>query len=178
MKSAPADAEPQLAEETAVLRRELGAKVFVAAHHYQVLFGATHLNPWQFVSGTALGLMFAWWYARTRSLIPSLAGHALANAAVVGHQSLGFKVQGFNAGDPLASGGFQPFWFDALGLLFLAAGLWLFRVSTPPIQAEAGPLAEPSPLLAPPILVPENPESPPSPPPDAPRSAGGPTARY
>jgi hypothetical protein len=81
-----------------------------------MLFGLVHLNPWQFVSAFALGLMFAWWYARTRSLVPCLIGHALANAMVVGNSSLPFKVQGFNAGDPLASAGLQPAWFDAVGV--------------------------------------------------------------
>ena len=129
-----------------------------------MLFGATHLNPWQCVSGMALGLVFAWWYARSRSLIPSLVGHALANAMVVGHPLLWFKVRGFNAGEPFASPELQPLWFDALGVLFLAVGLCLFRLSTPPTPIEVGPAAEPPLLLAPPIIKPETPPPPPEPP--------------
>ena len=104
-----------------------------------ILFGAVHLNPWQFISAAGLGLMFAWWHARTQSLIPSLLGHALANATVVGHQSLPIKIRGFNAGESFGGTELQPFWFDALGLLLLAAGLWLFRVATPPIKARVEP---------------------------------------
>ncbi len=140
-----------------------------------LLFGASHLNPWQFMSGTALGLIFAWLYARTRSLIPCLAGHALANAAVLGHQAFWFKVRGFNAGDSLASPELQPWWFDALGVLFLAAGLWLFRISTPAIQVEPGPDTETPPLVAPPIIPPEASTSPPALPPEAPASDGAST---
>ncbi len=118
-----------------------------------MLFGATHLNPWQFVSGTALGFVFAWWYARTRSLIPSLTGHALANAAVVGHDLLWFKIPGFNAGDPFASTDLQPLWFDAVGLLFLILGLVLFRLTTRSLPAEAEPAPEAPPLLVPPVIT-------------------------
>jgi len=126
-----------------------------------MLFGTIHLNPWQFISAFGLGVMFAWWYARTQSLIPSLIGHALANATVVGHQSLPFRVRGFNEGEPFASTDLQPFWFDALGVLLLVAGLWLFRLSTPPIKACVGQSAEQPPPLVPPV-----PEVPPIIPPD------------
>ena len=108
-----------------------------------MLFGAVHLNPWQFVSAAGLGMLFAWWYTRTQSLIPSLLGHALANATVVGHQSLPFKVRGFNAGEPFGGSGHQPFWFDALGVALLLAGLWLFRRATPAASVSVEPRAEP-----------------------------------
>lgn len=110
-----------------------------------LLFGAVHLNPWQFISAAGLGLMFAWWYARTQSLIPSLIGHGLANAIVLGHQSLPFKIRGFNAGEPFGSTALQPFWFDALGVLLLVAGLWLFQRATPPIRGHADSSSPPPP---------------------------------
>jgi len=120
-----------------------------------MLFGAVHLNPWQFVSAFALGLMFAWWYARTRSLVPSLIGHALANAMVVGHAWLPFEVRGFNAGDPFAGTDLQPAWFDALGVLLLAAGLWLFCRATPTTLVRVEPSSgQPAPL------VPSGPDAP------------------
>ena len=43
------------------------------------LFGFAHLNPWQFVSGLALGGVIGWVYYRTRSLIPCMVMHAGAN---------------------------------------------------------------------------------------------------
>jgi uncharacterized protein len=122
-----------------------------------LLFGVMHLNPWQFVSASALGLMFAWWYARTRSLVPSLIGHALANAVFVGLAWLPFEVRGFNTGDPFAGTDLQPAWFDALGVLLLAAGLWLFHRATPATQLRLEPSSE-----QPPPPVPSGPDAPPT----------------
>jgi membrane protease YdiL (CAAX protease family) len=120
-----------------------------------MLFGLVHLNPWQFVSASALGLMFAWWYARTRSLVPSLIGHALANAMFIAHAWLPFEVRGFNAGDPFAGTALQPAWFDVLGVLLLAAGLWLFHRATPATRVRVEPSSE---QQAPP--VPSGPDAP------------------
>jgi membrane protease YdiL (CAAX protease family) len=129
----------------AFLQRFRGGSAFLLS---SLLFGAVHLNPWQFVSAFALGLMFAWWYARTRSLVPCLLGHALANAMVVGHGALPFKVRGFNAGDPFAGADLQPAWFDALGVLLLATGLWLFRRAT---RAACVRVESPSEQMPPPV---------------------------
>jgi len=126
----------------AFLRRfRVGAAFLLSS----MLFGLVHLNPWQFFSAFALGLMFAWWYARTGSLVPSMLGHALANAMVVGNASLPFKVRGFNAGDSFANADLQPAWFDALGVLLLAAGLWLFYRATPATRPGVEPPSEPEP---------------------------------
>lgn len=134
--------------------------LFKAFLFSSILFGAIHLNPWQFVSASALGMMFAWWYVRTRSLVPCLIGHALTNGIAFGHQSLPFKIKGFNAGDSFAFTGFQPLWFDLLGLVLLAVGLWLFRAATPPILPRAENPVAPTPVSSepnsglPPIISP------------------------
>ena len=101
-----------------------------------ILFGGIHLNPWQFISASGLGILFAWWYARTRSLIPSLIGHALVNGMVWLNPTLPFEIEGFNAGDPTGEAVLHPPWLDGLGLITLAAGLWLFGSATPPIRRE------------------------------------------
>lgn len=44
------------------------------------LFGAVHLNPWQFVPAFAMGLLGGWLVMRTRSLWPSVALHMGYNA--------------------------------------------------------------------------------------------------
>lgn len=120
--------------------------VFKAFLLSSMLFGAIHLNPWQFVSATTLGMMFAWWYARTQSLIPCLIGHALTNGIVLGHQSLPFKVEGFNTGAAFESTGSQPVWFNLLGLGLLAVGMWLFRIATPSFPPRAESPVIPAPV--------------------------------
>lgn len=47
-----------------------------------VLFGAAHLNIYQFVVGLMIGIPLGWLYERTRSLIPCIALHAAYNVSV------------------------------------------------------------------------------------------------
>ena len=35
-----------------------------------IFFGVLHLNPWQFIGATVLGILFAWWFVQTRSMLP------------------------------------------------------------------------------------------------------------
>jgi hypothetical protein len=70
-------------------------------------------------------------------------------------------VRGFNAGEPVGSPEFQPLWFDAVGLALLAAGLLLFRMSTPPIRPDIEPDVEPPPVQVPPVIVPDASQIPP-----------------
>ncbi|MCP4213906.1 MAG: CPBP family intramembrane metalloprotease [bacterium] len=48
-----------------------------------LLFGLAHLNPWQFIMAFALGLLSGWFYWKTRSIIPSILMHAIANSFAV-----------------------------------------------------------------------------------------------
>ena len=48
-----------------------------------LLFGLVHLNPWQAVGAVALGVLFGWWYVRTRSLTLCIFGHAVNNLIAV-----------------------------------------------------------------------------------------------
>lgn len=89
-----------------------------------LLFGAFHLNPWQFTGAVVLGGVFAWWFVKTRSLLPCLFGHALNNGLPL--LALGIpqlKDWGF-VSDGTGPVIFQPLWLDGLGLLLAAAGLW------------------------------------------------------
>ena len=110
-----------------------------------LLFACLHLNPWQFMSALALGVLLAWWFVRTRSLVPCLAGHALANFVVLANPFLPFQIPGFNKGDMFSPTEFQPLWLDALGAALLGLGLLLFARMAPP------PVAAP-PILQPPVL--------------------------
>lgn len=48
-----------------------------------LIFGAAHLNLYQFVAAFGLGLLSAWLYERSRSLIPCIVLHLLYNSAVM-----------------------------------------------------------------------------------------------
>ena len=104
-----------------------------------ILFGLIHLNPWQLVSAAELGLLLGWWFVRTRSLLPCVAGHALVNSTTIFSSFLPFHISGFNGGslhDRTVE--YQPLWFDLLGLALLAAGIWLFAAwSRKPPQTNA-----------------------------------------
>ncbi len=103
-----------------------------------ILFALMHLNPWQMTTALVLGLQFGWWFVRTRSLLPCLAGHALANGCILCSSFLPFHISGFNLNSPQgALAEFQPFWFDLIGVALLAAGAWLFAAWTrqPPSPA-------------------------------------------
>lgn len=47
-----------------------------------MLFGAAHLNLYQFVSASLGGLVLGWLYERTRSLVPCIGLHAVYNGAL------------------------------------------------------------------------------------------------
>jgi membrane protease YdiL (CAAX protease family) len=111
-----------------------------------LLFTLTHVNPWQFCSALAAGVLFAWWRVRTGSLWPGLIGHALLNSMVVLHRLLPLRVRGFNEGDPLGPTTLQPLWFDAAGVALLVGGVLLFR-SLQPAPRKPEPAPEP-PVIA------------------------------
>lgn len=48
-----------------------------------LLFGAAHMNIYQFVVGFAMGCVLGWLYERTRSLIPCIVLHAAYNGATL-----------------------------------------------------------------------------------------------
>lgn len=90
-----------------------------------MLFALVHLNPWQAPAALVLGLLLAWWFLRTRSLLPCLFGHALGNALpFIFGVILQLKIRGFT-GEFSREVEFQPLWFDALGILLAGVGLWL-----------------------------------------------------
>jgi len=98
-----------------------------------VLFAFIHLNIYQFLTATLLGLLYGWWFLKTRSLWPSLLGHATNNAIV-------FLVPLF----PVSGGfrqdvpQFQAVWFDLIALVVFCGGFaWTrhaFNGLTPSVE--------------------------------------------
>jgi hypothetical protein len=82
-----------------------------------LVFGFAHLNLYQFVVASALGLCCGWLYERSQSLLPGVALHGLYNAALSFGEPLGMTDA---KGDPVLSG---LRWGVATGAAVL--GVWL-----------------------------------------------------
>ena len=104
-----------------------------------IFFGLMHLNPWQFIGATTWGILFAWWFIQTRSIVPCLFGHALVNALpLIATAVFRLEIPGFT-GD-FGKVEFQPLWFNFLGIVLAVAGVWLlihkFRKSSHMVPAD------------------------------------------
>lgn len=90
-----------------------------------LLFGIMHLNPWQFVTAFIMGIVLAWVYIKTKSIILCIYMHIFNN--MVGVITLRYKevlpIKGFNTSYNEHS--FQPLWFDAVGIILTLAGILL-----------------------------------------------------
>lgn len=102
-----------------------------------LLFGAFHLNPWQFGGAFVLGLLFGWLMVRTSSLFLPIFGHAFVNSLPLLLRNLGIEIRGYTS-SPGAIVQFQPLWFDTLGIALVIAGLALFRVLLRRLEHTAG----------------------------------------
>lgn len=86
------------------------------------LFGAIHMNPWQFMGAFILGIVFAWWTLETKSILPALIGHAVNNGmVVVTVDLLNVRIQGFNAWEEGVHA-HQPWWFTLMGVVLVLIG--------------------------------------------------------
>ena len=104
-----------------------------------VFFGLIHLNPWQFIGATTWGILFAWWFIQTRSILPCLFGHALVNALpLIVTAVFRLEIPGYTG--EFGKVEFQPYWFDFLGIVLAALGVWLliheFRKSNDAVPAD------------------------------------------
>ncbi len=106
--------------QTLLRRYSVATSIIISA----ILFASLHANPWQFVGPIAVGVLFAWWCVRSGSLWPGILGHALHNGSILASGVLGIEIVGYSV-EPYDTPSFQPWWFDALGVVCLAAGLVL-----------------------------------------------------
>ena len=89
-----------------------------------IFFGLLHFNPWQFVVATILGILFAWWFIETQSMLPCLFGHAVANAFPLTLIAfLRLKIPGFTS--DFGTVEFHPLWLDCVGVVLVASGIWI-----------------------------------------------------
>jgi membrane protease YdiL (CAAX protease family) len=92
-----------------------------------VMFMIMHMNPWQFAGAFLFGLIFAWIVVNTRSLWPTLIGHAVANSIpLLLTSTLDLQIPGFSE-NITGKVVMQPWWFDLIGLVLLAIGFFWLR---------------------------------------------------
>lgn len=85
-----------------------------------LLFAFYHGNAFQFIPALSAGLVFAWWFVKTRSLVSCFFGHVFNNALIV------FVVSFVGAYFPqYESSQFGPVWLDIVGIVLLVLGIWL-----------------------------------------------------
>ena len=119
-----------------------------------VIFGAMHLNPWQFIYATLLGLAFGWIFWRTGAVWLCVLAHGLNNSLVWWFGFFPTNLPGMT-GSYNSAAELQPLWLDAGALAVFLAGAWWLRLHTVP-PAWKDPILEPSsaPTPLPPVLPP------------------------
>ncbi len=92
-----------------------------------LFFGIVHMNPWQFVTAFAAGIILGWWYEKTDSILTTIFGHALNNSMSFIIAVIGLRIPGYNTALDTAT--HQPLWFDLLGVILLVFGvMWLIKL--------------------------------------------------
>jgi len=90
-----------------------------------LLFGIIHLNPWQFVTAFIIGLILAWVYINTKSILLCVYMHFFNNvmSVIASKYKNVFPIKGFNSS--FSEKTFQPIWFDLAGIAITALGVFL-----------------------------------------------------
>lgn len=103
-----------------------------------LMFGLSHMNPWQFFPTFFGGLLLAWLTLETGTLWPAILTHAANNALSSWVPSFLPEIPGYSSGlsEEVT---LQPLWFDFAGLSVLAVGLWLVLRM---IRSAESPLAD------------------------------------
>lgn len=92
-----------------------------------LLFGAVHMNIYQFVIAAWLGMISGWLYVTTRSLWPCILEHAFYNGGVMLHYVWARPAPGTEIVQSPADGSVLV---TIAGLvLFVVGGLWLRKVA-------------------------------------------------
>lgn len=107
-----------------------------------VLFGIIHLSPGALFGAIVFGIILAWWYTETGSLVPCIFGHALNNAVpIVLIHVFNLQISGLTDFSS-SQVHFQPIWLDISGVILMGAGLWLFIKKIRTTRNEALPCME------------------------------------
>jgi hypothetical protein len=89
-----------------------------------IFFMLFHLNPYQFAGAFIFGILSAYIFLATRSLLPCILCHALFNSLPFFIKNiLKVEIPGFTQpADPFVHS-FQPVWLDGLGIALFLIGL-------------------------------------------------------
>ena len=97
-----------------------------------VLFAVTHMNPYQLFSAFAAGILLAWLFIKTRSLLPCILAHSFYNTqGWIVQNLLKLDIPGYTYDGDIkelvehTTVQFQPWWFDTLGIVLFSLGLSL-----------------------------------------------------
>ena len=94
------------------------------------LFGLFHMNPWQFIPGFLIGILLAWIYMKTRSLIPVILIHIINNSLSYFVMYLyGSEIMSFR--DLLTDPAEYLMMFLSASALFLFCLFLLYRIMRP-----------------------------------------------
>lgn len=98
-----------------------------------LLFAVFHLNIYQLLPAFILGIFLSWVFIKLNSLWPCIFFHAFYNSIFVVTSTLvRLEAPGFPTEEEVLNGlvQFQPLWFDILGLVLLASGIYYFTRMT------------------------------------------------
>jgi hypothetical protein len=104
-----------------------------------VLFGVMHMNLPQFVGATLSGLFLGWAYTKTNSILMPILIHATFNSVSLFGGYLP-PVEGFSTD---SASGYQPLWFNALGLVLFLGGIFVLNRL---LNAERKKIIQPRPI--------------------------------
>jgi membrane protease YdiL (CAAX protease family) len=98
-----------------------------------LLFTLVHMNPYQVASAWLMGIYLAWLFILTRSLWPCIIAHALFNSQAIVipllRDHFGLQISGYTGPPVPGQPEFQPLWFNVLGMVLVALGLWLTAIT-------------------------------------------------
>jgi membrane protease YdiL (CAAX protease family) len=86
-----------------------------------LLFAVYHINIFLVVHAFVLGLLFAWWFVKTRSLLPCILGHLLNNSLALVSMAMFYPA----TGDETESATLMPWWLFVSGIIILILGILL-----------------------------------------------------
>jgi hypothetical protein len=90
-----------------------------------LLFALAHGNPWQLPIAIGLGILCAWCFVKTHSLLPCLFAHIANNSLAFMHSAIFPKF--LSSSPPVKGIVFHPFWMNASGVLLTIAGIYILK---------------------------------------------------